>query len=179
MSEKQSVIIDSAGMKRALVRMTHEILEKNKGVNGLVLIGIKTRGEYLAKRIAQTIQSLENESVEVGALDITLHRDDLGKRDKVPVVQQTEIPFEIENKSIVLVDDVLFSGRSARAALDELVDFGRPAQILLAVLVDRGHRELPIRADFVGKNIPTRKDESIRVHVQEIDNEDAVLLVKK
>lgn len=177
--EQISEVVDAVGVNRALVRMTHEILEKNKGVENLVLVGVKTRGEFLAKRIAATIEKLENEKVLVGSLDITLHRDDLSLRDEVPNVQQTEIPFEIEGKTVVLVDDVLFSGRSTRAALDELIDFGRPAQILLAVLVDRGHRELPIRADFVGKNIPTRKNESIRVHVKEVDKEDAVLLVKK
>ena len=141
--------------------------------------GIKTRGEFLAKRLAATIQKLEGKVVPVGSLDITLHRDDLAKRSDVPNVQQTEIPFEIEDKTLVLVDDVLFSGRSARAALDELIDFGRPSQILFAVLVDRGHRELPIRADFVGRIFSTRKNESIRVHVKEVDEEDSILLVKK
>lgn len=179
MSEQISEIIDEAGVSRALVRMTHEILERNKGVENLVVVGIKTRGEFLAKRIAGTIQKLEGVEVPLGSLDITMHRDDLSKRLDVPNVQKTEIPFEIEDKTVVLVDDVLFSGRSARAALDELLDFGRPSEILLATLVDRGHRELPIRADFVGKNIPTRKNESIRVHVKEVDEEDSILLVKK
>jgi len=179
MSDKKSLILDAAGMQRALVRMTHEILEKNKGVQNLVIVGIKTRGEFLANRIVEAIEKLENEKVAVGALDITLHRDDLGKRGDVPMVQETEIPFEIEDKTVILVDDVLFSGRSTRAAMDELIDFGRPSNIFLAVLVDRGHRELPIKADFVGKNIPTRRDEEISVQVKEVDEEDAVYLVKK
>ncbi len=179
MSEQISVVLNEAEVNRALVRMTHEILERNKGVENLVIVGIKTRGEFLAKRLAATIEKLEGKTVPIGALDITMHRDDLSLRADVPRVQETEIHFEIDEKTLVLVDDVLFSGRSTRAALDELTDFGRPAQIWLAVLVDRGHRELPIRADFVGKNIPTRKNESIRVHVKEVDQEDAVLLVKK
>lgn len=179
MTEQISVVLNEVEVNRALVRMTHEILERNKGVENLVIVGIKTRGEFLAKRLAATIEKLEGKSVPIGALDITMHRDDLALRAEVPRVQETEIPFEIDEKTMVLVDDVLFSGRSTRAALDELIDFGRPAQIWLAVLVDRGHRELPIRADFVGKNIPTRKNESIRVHVKEVDQEDAVLLVKK
>lgn len=179
MTEQISIVLNEAEVSRALVRMTHEILERNKGVENLVIIGIKTRGEFLAKRLAATIEKLEGKTVPIGALDITMHRDDLSLRPEVPRVQETEILFEIDEKTLVLVDDVLFSGRSTRAALDELIDFGRPAQIWLAVLVDRGHRELPIRADFVGKNIPTRKNESIRVHVKEVDQEDAVLLVKK
>lgn len=179
MTEQISVVLDETGVQRALVRMTHEILERNKGVENLVIVGIKTRGEFLAKRLAATIEKLEGKKIPIGAIDITMHRDDLSKRSEMPKVQKTEIPFEIEDKTLVLVDDVLFSGRSTRAALDELTDFGRPAQIMLAVLVDRGHRELPIRADFVGKNIPTRKNESIRVHVKEVDQEDAILLVKK
>lgn len=173
------MVLDEAGMQRALVRMTHEILEKNKGVRNLAIVGIKTRGEFLAGRIVKTIEKLENEKVAFGALDITMHRDDLGKRGNVPMVQETEIPFEIEDKTVILVDDVLFSGRSTRAAMDELIDYGRPANIFLAVLVDRGHRELPIKADFVGKNIPTRRDEEISVQVKEVDEKDAVYLVKK
>ncbi len=179
MSEQLSEILDEAGVGRALIRMTHEVLEHNKGTENLVVVGIKTRGEFLAKRLAATIEKLEGVKVPLGSLDITLHRDDLSKRADVPNVQTTEIPFAIDDKTVVLIDDVLFSGRSTRAALNELNDFGRPSEILLAVLVDRGHRELPIRADFVGKNIPTRKNESIRVHVKEVDEEDSVLLVKK
>jgi len=179
MNDKKNIVLDAKGIERALTRMTHEILEKNKDVGNLVIVGIKTRGEFIAKRLAKIIHDLEKTEVKVGSLDITLHRDDLDKRKIVPVVQKTEIPFEIEDKNLVLVDDVLFSGRSVRAALDELIDFGRPARIQLAVLIDRGHRELPIRADFVGKNIPTSMDEEVQVRMKEVDPEDEVALVKK
>lgn len=179
MNAKKTVILDAKEMERAIVRMTHEILEKNKDISQLVIVGIKTRGEFIAKRIARTIYELEKAEVKIGSLDITLHRDDLDKRKIVPVVQKTEIPFEIGDKNLVLVDDVLFSGRSVRAALDELIDFGRPARIQLAVLIDRGHRELPIRADFVGKNIPTALEEEVLVRMKEVDPEDEVLVVKK
>ena len=171
-------IWDASAMKRALTRITYEIIERNKGTEDLVLVGIKTRGVYLAQRIHDRIQKLEGVDVPLGQLDITLYRDDRHdaslKQD--PVVNSKEIGVEIGNKHVVLVDDVLFTGRSVRAAMDALMDKGRPSSIAVAVLVDRGHRELPIRADFVGKNIPTSSHEEIAVHVEEIDNKDSVEL---
>lgn len=168
-------IYDSMAMKRALTRMTYEIIEKNKGINNLVLIGIKTRGIYLAKRIAARLKQLEGATVPVGELDISLYRDDLHVAgSEEPVVKSSQLAFDITDKHIILVDDVLFTGRTIRAALDALMDQGRPKKINLAVLVDRGHRELPIRADFVGKNIPTSLDEQIAVYVEEIDGKDGI-----
>ncbi|MCD2256588.1 bifunctional pyr operon transcriptional regulator/uracil phosphoribosyltransferase PyrR [Agrilactobacillus fermenti] len=169
-------VVDSATMKRALTRITYEIIEQNKGVENIALVGIKTRGIYVAKRIASRLQQLEDISVPVGALDITLYRDDIhdASKKREPEVNSTEIDFSIDDKNIILVDDVLFTGRTIRAALDALMDIGRPKKISLAVLVDRGHRELPIRPDFVGKNIPTALDEQIHVNVEEIDGRDGI-----
>ncbi|RCW48803.1 MULTISPECIES: bifunctional pyr operon transcriptional regulator/uracil phosphoribosyltransferase PyrR [unclassified Halanaerobium] len=172
-------IMDSSGMDRAITRIAHEILEKNKGTDDLVLIGIRTRGVPLANRLAGKIKKIEDVEVKTGILDITLYRDDLSTVSQQPIVHRTEIPFDISNKKVVLVDDVLFTGRTVRAALDALIDLGRPRQIQLAIMVDRGHRELPIRADFVGKNLPTSLSEVVSVNLKEIDGEDSILLLEK
>ncbi len=161
------------------MRIAHEILEKNKGTEDLCLVGIRNRGVYLAQRLAEFIKSIEGKPVLTGALDITLYRDDLALASGKAVVRKTEIDFDINNKNLVLVDDVLYTGRTIRAALDALIDFGRPKTIQLAVLIDRGHRELPIRADFVGKNIPTAKDETVEVRLEETDKVDEVVIVEK
>ncbi|KRK34299.1 bifunctional pyr operon transcriptional regulator/uracil phosphoribosyltransferase PyrR [Loigolactobacillus bifermentans] len=177
MSAKE--VIDSVTMKRALTRMTYEIIERNKGLDDIVLVGIKTRGIYLAKRIAKRMAQLEQVTVPVGELDITLYRDDVHRSGKSePTVNGSDLPVSITDKHVVLVDDVLFTGRTTRAALDALMEIGRPKQISLAVLVDRGHRELPIRADFVGKNIPTSREEQIEVSVEEIDQHDGIAIEK-
>ncbi len=166
--------MEESEIRRAVSRIAHEILERNKGAGGVALVGIAARGDDLARRLAAEIQRIEGASVPVGVLDITFYRDDIGMRSEAPEVHETRIDFDITGRTVVLVDDVLFTGRTIRAALDALVDFGRPTAIQLAVLVDRGHRELPIRADFVGKNVPTRKDEQVRVALKELDGEDAV-----
>jgi pyrimidine operon attenuation protein/uracil phosphoribosyltransferase len=171
-----STILDEAEIRRAVTRIAHEILERNHGAEAIVLVGIANRGDDLAKRLAAEIQRIESVSVPVGALDITFYRDDIGMRSEAPEVHETRIPFNINDRTVVLVDDVLFTGRTIRAALDALMDFGRPTAIQLAVLVDRGHRELPIRADFVGKNVPTRRDEDVRVALMEMDGKDAVVV---
>ena len=164
-------------MRRALVRVAHEIVERNKGAKDIVLVGMQTRGVPLAKRLATTIQDLEEISIPVGSLDISLYRDDLSSLSLKPTVHRTDIPVDISDKQVVLVDDVFYTGRSIRAAMDALIDLGRPQSIQLAVLVDRGHRELPIRADYVGKNIPTAKNEEIKVYVKEVDGEDKVAIL--
>lgn len=170
------VILDSADISRALTRIAHEILERSRGSSDLVLLGIPTRGVALAHRIASRIREIEGVGVPVGSLDVTMYRDDLRMRP-ARALEHTELPGAgIENRTVVLVDDVLYSGRTVRAALDALAEFGRPRAVQLAVLVDRGHREFPIRADYVGKNIPTSVYESVRVRVAEVDGEDAVLL---
>ncbi|WEV50526.1 bifunctional pyr operon transcriptional regulator/uracil phosphoribosyltransferase PyrR [Lactobacillus sp. ESL0731] len=171
-------IWDALAMKRALTRITYEIIERNKGTENLVLVGIKTRGVYLAKRIHDRIKKLEGVDVPLGELDITLYRDDRHdatlKQD--PVVNSNKVGVEIVNQHVVLVDDVIYTGRTIRAAMDALMDIGRPSSIAVAVLVDRGHRELPIRADFVGKNIPTSSKEQVAVNVEEVDGQDSVAL---
>jgi len=177
--KQKAKVLDKEMLGRGVLRIAHEILEKNKGTKDLCLIGIRNRGAYLAKRIDDCIEKIENERVPVGALDITLYRDDLTSVASGPVVHKTEIDFDITDKNIVLVDDVLYTGRTVRAALDALIDFGRPKSIQLAVLVDRGHRELPIRADFVGKNIPTSKNETIEVRLEESDGQDEVVIMEK
>ncbi|RQD72833.1 bifunctional pyr operon transcriptional regulator/uracil phosphoribosyltransferase PyrR [Halanaerobium polyolivorans] len=177
--KKKKEIIDSDAMGRAITRIAHEILEKNKGTEDLVLIGIRTRGVPLAERLAAKIEEIENVEIETGILDITLYRDDLSTIAYQPIVHRTEIPFDITGKKVVLVDDVLYTGRTVRAALDALIDLGRPKQIQLAIMIDRGHRELPIRADFVGKNLPTAKNEVVDVNFKEIDGKDLVLLLEK
>lgn len=172
-------ILDEKAMNRSITRLAHEIIERNKGIHDVVLIGIHTRGVPLAKKIADKIKQIENEDVLVGSLDITLYRDDLSKVGHNPVVSSTDIPFDIENKCVVLVDDVIFTGRTIRAAMDAIIDIGRPKNIQLAVLIDRGHRELPIRPDYVGKNVPTSKKEIIGVHVNEIDKENEVVIYER
>lgn len=178
---QKAVVMDEQAVRRALTRIAHEIIERNKGIDDCVLVGIKTRGIYLAKRLAERIEQIEVAALPVGELDITLYRDDLTTKtsDKEPLVKGSAIPFDVTEKKVVLVDDVLFTGRTVRAAMDAIMDFGRPAQIQLAVLVDRGHRELPIRADFVGKNIPTSSAEMIVVELQEVDGLDQVSIHEK
>jgi len=178
-SKAPAQVLDAERIDRALSRIAHEILEKNKVSEGLCLVGIQTRGVPLANRLGAKIREIEGHAVPVGVLDINLYRDDLDHIRDHPVLRKTEIPFGIEGKIVVLVDDVLFTGRTIRAALDGLIDLGRPRAIQLAVLVDRGHRELPIRPDYVGKNVPTSLRESVDVHLKETDGEDAVLLVPK
>lgn len=172
----KKMLMDEEAMRRALMRISHEILERNAGIEDLALVGIRTRGVPIAKRIAENIEAIEGKKVLVGLLDITLYRDDLSTIAQQPVVHRTEIDFDVTGKTLVLIDDVLYTGRTVRAALDAIVDLGRPASIQLAVLVDRGHRELPIRADFVGKNVPTSRTEVIHVGLKEIDNSDEVVL---
>ncbi|MDN5344276.1 MAG: pyrimidine operon attenuation protein / uracil phosphoribosyltransferase [Clostridia bacterium] len=169
-------IMDANGLRRVLTRMAHEILERNRGPENLVLIGVRRRGVPLAERLQQLINEFEGVQVPLGALDITLYRDDLTTLNIQPSLNKTEIPFAIGGKKVVLVDDVLFTGRTVRAALDALMDLGRPRNIQLAVIIDRGHRELPIRADFVGKNVPTSRKEEIAVQLKEIDGVDQVLI---
>jgi pyrimidine operon attenuation protein/uracil phosphoribosyltransferase len=171
------VIMTDADLRRAVTRIAHEIVENTRGIENLVLVGIHTRGVPLARRIAAAITSFEGDAVPVGALDIGPYRDDLPSLGARPRLQQSHIPQDIAGMQVVLVDDVLYTGRSARAALDALTDFGRPRRILLAVLVDRGHRELPIRPDFVGKNLPTARNEQVQVQLVEVDGVDQVLLV--
>lgn len=168
--------MDERGISRAISRISHEIIEKNKGVDNVVIIGIRRRGVPLAERIARKVQEVEGRNLPLGVLDITLYRDDLSNIASQPVVHKTEIPFDITGKKVVLVDDVLFTGRTVRAALDALIDLGRPQMIQLAVLIDRGHRELPIRADYVGKNVPTSRNEVIKVKLREVDDEDCVVI---
>lgn len=163
-------------IRRALVRIVHEIIEKNKGTKHLVLIGIKRRGDFIARRLAERIKKSEGKKIPLGALDITLYRDDLQLVSETPIIESTDITFDLSKKTIILVDDVLYTGRTIRAAMEEIFNFGRPKAIQLAVLVDRGHRELPIQADFVGKRVPTAKSEIVDVHVEEMDDEDCVLL---
>lgn len=174
----EKCVVDEMTMQRALTRIAYEIIERNKGVANLVLIGIKTRGIYLAERIAQRIKQLEGVEIPVGALDITMYRDDLTERYSEPKLSGTQIGFDITGKEVIVVDDVLYTGRTVRAAMDALVDVGRPRRISLAVLIDRGHRELPIRADYVGKNIPTAQDEAIKVSMKEFDGLDSVFIIK-
>lgn len=178
LSEK-SLILNSEAMDKALERIAHEIVEKSPSMKDVAIVGIKNRGAYLATRIAAKIAKIAGAGVNVGALDITLYRDDLTQASEQPVVHATEIDFDIHGRKIILVDDVLYTGRTVRCALDALVDYGRPACIQLAVLVDRGHRELPIRADYVGKNVPTSSEESVEVRVTECDGKDEVVLCEK
>ncbi|MFH1201492.1 MAG: bifunctional pyr operon transcriptional regulator/uracil phosphoribosyltransferase PyrR [Candidatus Omnitrophota bacterium] len=177
--KEKAKLLDKEAIERTLMRIAHEILEKNQGLSDLALIGIRNRGAYLAGRLKDCIKKISNQEVPVGILDITLYRDDLSLISASPVVHKTEIDFDIEGKIIILVDDVLFSGRTIRSALDALIDFGRPKEIQLAVLIDRGHRELPIRADYVGKNIPTSLKENVEVRLEEADGRDEVVIVEK
>ncbi|MCL6611231.1 MAG: bifunctional pyr operon transcriptional regulator/uracil phosphoribosyltransferase PyrR [Peptococcaceae bacterium] len=176
---QKAVILDREGIRRALTRIAHEIIERNKGTENLALIGIRSRGVPLARRLAQRILQIEGREVPVGMLDITLYRDDLGTLSPHPQVQRTEVDFRVEGKTIVLVDDVMFTGRTIRAALDAVMDLGRPKLIQLAVLVDRGHRELPIRADYVGKNVPTSRREDVAVLLDETDGDEKVIITEE
>jgi pyrimidine operon attenuation protein / uracil phosphoribosyltransferase len=172
------VVMDADRMSRSLTRIAHEIVERNRGIGDLALVGIRERGVPLARRIAVELNRISNTDVPTGALDITLYRDDLMRQavGPQPLVRSTDIPFDIDNRVILLVDDVLYTGRTIRAALDALIDFGRPRAIQLVVLIDRGHRELPIKADYVGKNVPTSRRESIQVRLQEVDGHDEVVI---
>jgi pyrimidine operon attenuation protein/uracil phosphoribosyltransferase len=172
----KALVLDEQAIRRALTRISHQIIEKNKGIENCVLVGIRTRGIYIARRLAERIKEIEGSPITVGELDITLYRDDLTKKtvDQEPLVKGSDIPIEITDKIIILVDDVLYTGRTVRAGMDALMDLGRPSSIQLAVLVDRGHRELPIRADYVGKNIPTSSSEKIVVELAELDKTDQV-----
>lgn len=177
--KKKAQILDENGIRRALTRIAHEISERNKGVENVALVGIRRRGVPLAERLAERIKDIEGIEVPVGILDITLYRDDLTTLAQQPLVHQTKVEFPIGDKVIVLVDDVLYTGRTARAALDAIIDIGRPKAIQLMVLVDRGHRELPIRADYVGKNVPTSMKELVSVMLKEIDNEDGIIILEQ
>jgi len=169
-------ILDKKDVERAIARMAHEIIEKNKGVKSLCLVGIQRGGVHIARRLSAKLKEIEGKNIPVGSLDIALYRDDINVRKEQPVVRRTEVPCEIKNKKVVLVDDVLFTGRSIRAAMDAVMDFGRPSAIQLAVLVDRGHRELPIKADFVGKNVPTSLTETVKVQLEEDGLDDKVVI---
>lgn len=175
--EIKAKVIDEEGLERTLTRLAHEILEKNKGSQNLVLIGMRTRGEFIATRIHEKIKEIDHSNPNLGILDVTLYRDDFRTRLKQPQVSITNITFDVNERDIILIDDVLYTGRTVRAALDALMDLGRPNSIQLCVLIDRGHREMPIKADFVGKNIPTSFNEEVKVKLKEIDSEDAVYLV--
>ncbi len=174
------VVMDGDRIGRTLTRIAHEIVERNKDLSGLALVGIRTRGDHLARRLGAILQEISGQAVPTGALDITLYRDDTMRHavGPQPLVRRTEIPFSIDDRNILLVDDVLYTGRTIRAALDALIDFGRPKTIQLVVLVDRGHRELPIKADYVGKNLPTSPDESVQVRLTEADGLDEVALLQ-
>ena len=170
----ESVIMDGPDMMRALMRIAHEILERNKGCQQTALVGIRTGGIYLAQRLQRLIRDIEHTDVFLGELDITLYRDDLALRKDQPVLKKTDIPFHVSHLKVVLVDDVLFTGRTIRAAMDGLTDLGRPSEIQLAVLIDRGHRQLPIRANYVGRNVPTAHDDTVRVSLEELGERDCV-----
>lgn len=174
--KQKALLLDDQAIRRALTRIAHEIIERNKGIEDCILVGVKTRGIYIANRLAQRIEQIEGKSISVGEVDITLYRDDLTKKTKdlEPELKGSDIPVSVSNKKVILVDDVLYTGRTVRAAMDALMDQGRPSQIQLAVLVDRGHRELPIRADYVGKNIPTSGEEVVLVELVEVDEIDQV-----
>ncbi len=176
---KPIIIMEKEDINRAINRLAAEIIDKNKGTKDLVIIGIRTRGVFVAERLAKVIEKLEDTKIEMGALDITLYRDDIGMSEKMPILKKTEIPFNIFNKTIILVDDVLYTGRTVRAALDAIIDFGRPKKIQLCVLIDRGNRELPIRPDFVSKKITTNYEDKIEVHFEETDKEDNIIHIVK
>jgi pyrimidine operon attenuation protein / uracil phosphoribosyltransferase len=169
-------VMEPDDVRRALTRIAHEVLERDRGVSDVVLVGIADRGDDLARRLAREIRRIEGAEIPVGVLDITFYRDDIGMRAEAPEVHETRIPFDVSGKTVVLVDDVLYTGRTIRSAMDALMDLGRPRKIQLAVLVDRGHRELPIRADFVGKNVPTSRADDVRVMIDEVDGQDGVVV---
>ena len=174
----EKLLMDAGDITRAMVRIAHEILERNKGVKNLALVGIRTGGVHLAHRLVKQIQSIEGVQIPIGELDITLYRDDLALRKAQPILRKTSVPFDMTNKVVVLVDDVLFTGRTIRAAMDGLMDLGRPEEIQLAVLVDRGHRQLPIKANYIGKNLPTSRDEQVQVLLEEQGEDDRVVILK-
>ena len=173
---KITTVMDADAVRRAITRIAHEILEHNKGTDGLALVGIRSRGVHIADRIAAAVKTIEKIDLPRGIVDITLYRDDLSRGDQMPQIRGTEIPFAIEGRKIVVVDDVLYTGRTIRAAMDALMDFGRPENIQLAVMIDRGHRELPIRADYVGKNLPTSRQQQVQVRLVEMDGVDDVVV---
>lgn len=179
MNQEVRQVLDSEGIHRAIIRIAHEILERNQGTKNLVIIGVRTRGVFLAERIQKQIRAIEDVEIPLGILDITLYRDDLSEIGPRPAIRETDIPEDIADKVVILVDDVLYTGRTVRAALDAVVDFGRPKAIQLAVLIDRGHRELPIKADYVGKNIPTSKDEEVVLRLVENDDADEVVVKER
>lgn len=180
MMENKRILLDDQAIRRALTRIAHEILERNKGIENTMLVGIKTRGIYLAERLAERIEQIEGSAISVGEVDITMYRDDLTHKneDQDPLIKGTSISKDVNDQKVILIDDVLYTGRTVRAAMDALMDLGRPSQIQLAVLVDRGHRELPIRPDYVGKNVPTSKEEIIEVALTEVDDFDQVSLTQ-
>ena len=175
MSKK--VVMSAEDIRRALIRIAHEIMERSKGAENIILVGLRTRGVPIANRLAEIIKNFEHVSIPVGSLDISLYRDDLSSLNLKPVIHPTNIPADVTNKQVILVDDVLFTGRSIRAAMDAIMDMGRPTSIQLAVLIDRGHRELPIRADYVGRNIPSSLSEEIQVYLNETDGKDEVTII--
>ena len=177
--EFKSILLDEKAIKRTLTRIAHEIIEKNKGVEDVILLGIERRGVPIAKRISELIEQFEGVKIEVDSVDITLYRDDLTEVADQPLLNEKSLDIDVKNKKIILVDDVLYTGRTARAAMEAVIKHGRPSNIQLAVLVDRGHREVPIRADYVGKNVPTSRRELVSVMVSEVDNEDAVKIFEK
>jgi pyrimidine operon attenuation protein/uracil phosphoribosyltransferase len=174
----KSIIMDELALRRTITRLAHEILERCKGTESIVIVGIRTRGEFVAKRIAHKIEEVESVQIPVGVLDTVMYRDDFRIKSRLPRIAITDIPFEVDDKILILVDDVIYTGRTIRAAMDALMDFGRPSAIQLAVLIDRGHRELPIKADYIGKSVPTAHYEEVRVMMQEIDGKDEILLVE-
>jgi pyrimidine operon attenuation protein / uracil phosphoribosyltransferase len=176
--ENERLVMDTGDITRALTRIAHEILERNKGVKDLALVGIRTGGVHLAHRLVKRIQDIEGVEIPIGELDITLYRDDLSLRKEQPILRKTSVPFDVSDKVVVLVDDVLFTGRTIRAAMDGLMDLGRPAEIQLAVLIDRGHRQLPIKASYIGKNMPTSRDENVQVLLEEQGEDDRVVILK-
>jgi pyrimidine operon attenuation protein / uracil phosphoribosyltransferase len=178
-TNKSILVMDAGAIQRALRRIAHEIIERNPDLNQIILAGIPSRGNEIARRIAETISTIEKAHIAVGTIDVAMHRDDVGTRTELPVVRASDLPLPLETKTVVIVDDVLFTGRTVRAAMDAITSFGRPARIQLAVLIDRGHRELPIRADYVGKNLPTAPDEKVRLRLGEEGSEEGVWLVNE
>jgi len=176
--QDERLVMDAGDIARAMTRIAHEILERNKGVKDLALVGIRTGGVHLAHRLVKRIQGIEGVQVPIGELDITLYRDDLALRKNQPILRKTSVPFDMTDKVVVLVDDVLFTGRTIRAAMDGLMDLGRPGEIQLAVLVDRGHRQLPIKANYIGKNLPTSREEKVQVLLEESGEDDRVVILK-
>ncbi|HDP68487.1 MAG TPA: bifunctional pyr operon transcriptional regulator/uracil phosphoribosyltransferase PyrR [Candidatus Marinimicrobia bacterium] len=174
----RSQLMDETALKRTITRLAHEIIERCKGTENIAVIGIRTRGEFVARRIAKKIEEVENTTVPVGVLDTVMYRDDFRRTKALPAMEITDIPFSVDDKILILVDDVIYTGRTIRAAMDALMDFGRPSAIQLAVLIDRGHRELPIKADYIGKSVPTAKNEEVRVQMREVDGRDEILLVE-